>query len=105
MTYEHMCALARSLMPDPTDSNPEYVRGMAELIALCFQDGSDTGSRAEVITGVIAGGLGYWNASLSVEDPSNYWVDDDTGEYVDARSNERMSAEEGRRRILEARQP
>lgn len=46
--------------------------------------------------------LDYWNGDLSEEDPSNYWVDADTGEYVDARTNERMSAEEALKRIKEA---
>ena len=36
MTYNQVFSLAKSLMPEATGENPEYVRGMAELIALCF---------------------------------------------------------------------
>jgi len=40
-----------------------------------------------------------WSGSPAVESPDGWWVDDFTGEYINADSNERMSAEAGRRRI------
>lgn len=41
----------------------------------------------------------YWNASPADEAPDEWWVDDDTGEYVRAATGERMTAEEGRATI------
>lgn len=35
-----------------------------------------------------------WSGSPSEEDPANFWEDDDTGEYVDARTGERMTREQ-----------
>jgi len=40
-----------------------------------------------------------WDGSPAPEAPDDYWVDDDTGEYIDARTGERMSADEARNRI------
>ena len=31
----------------------------------------------------------YWSGSCDPCDPDNYWIDDDTGERVDALTNER----------------
>jgi hypothetical protein len=51
MNYRQMLSIAESLMPSPTDENPEYVRGMAELIALCFPRADiDTEDFAALIT-------------------------------------------------------
>lgn len=41
----------------------------------------------------------FWSASLAPEAPDHWWVDDDTGEYVNTRTGERMTADEGKRRI------
>ncbi|OLP04569.1 hypothetical protein [Rhodoferax antarcticus] len=40
-----------------------------------------------------------WGGSPSNEAPDSWWVDDDTGEYVSAKSGERMSAEDARKII------
>ena len=51
MTLNQMLSMAKILMPDPADTNPEYVRGMAELIALCFPCADlDTEGFAALIT-------------------------------------------------------
>lgn len=40
-----------------------------------------------------------WNASQAPEAPDDWWIDDETGEYINATSGERMSAEVARAAI------
>ena len=41
-----------------------------------------------------------WNGSCAPEAPDSWWIDDVTGEYINAETGERMTAREGRRQIL-----
>ncbi len=56
MEYTDVLKHAQTLAPDDGDQNPEYLRGMAELMASCFNPkGLDTGALAAKITQEILG--------------------------------------------------
>lgn len=40
-----------------------------------------------------------WSGSPADEASDDYWVDDDTGEYINAATGERMNCEDARNRI------
>jgi hypothetical protein len=44
-----------------------------------------------------------WSGSPADEAPADWWVDDDTGEYINAETGERMSAEAARAAIAKAK--
>jgi len=63
--YDEMVSIAANLASE-NGENPEYDRALAEF-----------GERAE------------WSGSPDPEDPDNYWIDDETGERVNAHTGER----------------
>ena len=43
-----------------------------------------------------------WSGSPSPEAPDTWWVDDETGEYVNAETNDRMAPDAARAMITKA---
>lgn len=55
-TFDMAVQEAIGLRPDTVGENPEYMRGMCELLARCFPSDTDTSTRAEEIQGLVETG-------------------------------------------------